>query len=402
MKKSIFIAIASVLLVINANAQSKKMVVANPSVSGLYATTEIASKILRFETIKLETYTVYDQFDTQDAYNQDSTLDENCYGLRCLVKLGQALNVDYVLSGSFDKLGTKIVITLKIIDIKNESLYKSKVREFNDQEAELQRMIAITLKDMHGMTMDTELESRLKFNEQIIISNDVGKVNNSGPRVGYAVLTGSVGEFAVRAESRGGLDIFPGMSMIGYQFEGQYVGTENFSALVEVFANIWGMEQGKFIPSLNLMNGLRFGDAGWEIAFGPGIGLSKTTYGFFDDKGLFGESGQYFSDKDWRTYADATFQEDVSHQNEQGYYQRPSPTDIESSYSLENRHADTRGSLSLTTHFVVGAGRTFKAGALNIPVNLFYTFKKKGGFAGISVGINIVKSKSKIKSRSDI
>lgn len=398
MKKLIITVIAVVALSINASAQKKTIVVANPNVSGLYATSEIASKILRFETVKLDTYTVYDQFDTQEAYRLDSTLDENCYGLKCLINLGESLNVDYVLSGSFDKLGEKIIITLKIVDVKNETLYKSKIREFNNQEVELQRMTGIIIRDMHGMELDSELESRLQFNEELITSNNVGKVNNSGPRVGYAALTGSVGEFATRSESRGGLDIFPGMSMIGYQFEGQYVGTENFSALIEVFANIWGMEQGKFIPSLNLMNGLRFGDAGWEIAFGPGIGLSKTTYGFFDEKGLFGESGQYFSDKDWRTYADATYQDDAAYQNEFGYYQRPTPNDLESSYSLDDRNADTRGSLSLSTHFVVGAGRTFRAGALSIPVNLFYSFKKKGGFAGISVGINIVKSKSKINT----
>ena len=58
MKKLIITVIAVVALSINASAQKKTIVVANPNVSGLYATSEIASKILRFETVKLDTYTV--------------------------------------------------------------------------------------------------------------------------------------------------------------------------------------------------------------------------------------------------------------------------------------------------------------------------------------------------------
>jgi hypothetical protein len=47
--------------------------------------------------------------------------------------------------------------------------------------------------------------------------------------------------------------------MIGYQIEGQYVGTDNFSALVEGIFNISGLEQSNFIPSISLLNGFRFG-----------------------------------------------------------------------------------------------------------------------------------------------
>tara|TARA_Y100000385_G_scaffold288456_1_gene355117 strand:+ start:6107 stop:6259 length:153 start_codon:yes stop_codon:yes gene_type:complete len=50
--------------------------------------------------------------------------------------------------------------------------------------------------------------------------------------------------------------------MIGYQIEGQYVGTENFSALVEGIFNISGLEQGKLIPTITIFNGFRFGKAG--------------------------------------------------------------------------------------------------------------------------------------------
>ncbi len=376
--------------------------VASPQVSGLKIEQITAEKILRIETAKLGKYNVYDQFDMADAYIKDSNYRFNCQSKTCLISLGKELDVDYIISGSYDRLGQKIVINLKLIDVRTEKVAETSMIEFDDQVVELQRMTETVLKKMHDMEMPKAVTDRLNFQNEPITTDNVGKISNAGPRVGYAVMTGSARDFAMRDSRRGGLDIFPGMSMIGYQFEGQYVGTENFSALIEVFANVWGMEQGKFIPSLNLMNGLRFGDAGWEIAFGPGIGIKKTSFGFFDDKGLFGESGQYFSDKDWRTYADATYGHDPTYQDEFGIFHRPTPTNVESSYNLDERHVDTRGSYQISTHFVVGAGRTFRSGALSIPVNFFYSFQKKGGLAGFSIGINIVKAKSQIKTRTDI
>ena len=77
----------------------------------------------------------------------------------------------------------------------------------------------------------------LKFDYDIITKNNLGKVSNSGPRVGVGILTGSFYEFANRPASQGGLDIFPAVSMIGYQLEAQYVGTDNFSALAEGFGD---------------------------------------------------------------------------------------------------------------------------------------------------------------------
>jgi hypothetical protein len=91
------------------------------------------------------------------------------------------------------------VVTVKIIDVRAQSLYKSSVREFDNQELEIQRMIEIVLAEMHGLTVDKVLSDRLAFKNEVITSNNVGKINNSGPRIGGAVLTGDVAEFATRS-----------------------------------------------------------------------------------------------------------------------------------------------------------------------------------------------------------
>ena len=377
MKKTLLLITACLIgMIVQAQTdQQSTIAVANPNVNGLTVKPESVAKMMRLETIKLNKYKVYDEYDMADLLKAKEEFRTQCYGQNCLIKLGTELNVNYVMCGSIDGLGNKIALTIKIVDVKNQSLYKSAVKEFDNQETEIQRMIEIVLFEMHGFTADKVTADRLAFKNEVITSNNIGKINNSGPRIGGAALVGSLEEFATRPSSQGGLDIAPFVSMIGYQFEGQYVGTENFSALVEGIVNVSGLEQGKFLPSFTLMNGFRFGKNGWEFAFGPRLSVKHTSQGFFDVNGTYGDKGQYFSQSDWTQHSMST--------GDTLFY------DWE-------ENLDMRGSAKLSTSFVIAFGRTFRAGSLNVPVNLFYTSQKGGGFAGINVGFNVQKSKQPI------
>ena len=385
--------------------------VANPNVEGLSLSPTLAAKLIQLELIKLDKFSVYDEFDMAEVIKSDSEFSENCYGITCLSKMGTKLNVDYIISGSFNGLGNKIAISIKWIDIKSGTLYKSMVREFDNQEGEIQRMVEVLLKEMNSMPVDKVLSDRLKFNNELITSNNIGKVNNSGPRIGYGVMVGDFNEYATRSESEGGLDIFPGLSMIGYQVEKQYVGTENFSALVEGIFNVSGLEQGQFIPSITLLNGFRFGKAGWEFAFGPGFGLKKVSDGFFDKGNIFGNGNDaYFSKSDWRDYTDNNYRNsgDSSYYNADDFYEMPTAEEVAFSKGVENTDSyanksnlDSRGALKINTTFLFAFGRTFNAGALNIPVNVFYSASKGGGITGVSVGFNVINSKTQINTEKD-
>ena len=364
--------------------QSNTFAVANPNVNALTIKPESVAKMMRLELIKINKYKVYDEFDMNEVIKAKEEYKVGCYGQSCLARLGEELKVDYVMSGSIDGLGNKIVITIKIIDVKGQALYKSSVREFDNQETEVQRMVEVVLAEMHGLTVDKLLTDRLAFKNELITSNNVGKVNNSGPRIGFAYLTGSVNEFATRATKYGGLGIQPFTSMIGYQIEGQYVGTENFSALVEGIINISGLEQGQFVPSISLLNGFRFGKANWEFAFGPRFGISSTSEGFFDDQNIFSTDARYFSQSDWSQYA---MQNNLN------------PVDPGNGYIFE-KNFDRRGDKAIATTFLIAFGRTFQAGALNIPVNLFYSSQKGGGYVGVNMGFNVQKSKQPINKQS--
>ena len=389
--------ISTLLLGFTLGAQSTdapSIAVASPYVNNLTIKPESAAKMMRLELIKMAKYKVYDEFDMADVLKVSDEFRTGCFGQRCLGKMGQELKVDFVACGSFDGLGNKIVVSVKIVDVKNQSIFKSSVKEFDNQEFELQRMIEIVLKEMNGISVDKVLSDKLSFKNEVITSNNVGKINNSGPRVGVAVLTGSLNEFATRSEDQGGLGIAPAVSMIGYQLEGQYVGTENFSALIEGIVNVSGLEQCQFITSITIMNGFRFGKGGWEFAFGPGFSVKTVANGFFDKDNNFGTPNRYFSESDWDQYALDTYGNDPAYQVN-GFFQAPSATSFNSSYNY-NSYLDRRGTKKINTSFVFAFGRTFRAGALNIPVNLFYSSQKGGGYAGVNVGFNVQKSKQPI------
>lgn len=384
MKKLLLIFITTAI-VNGIYAQGNSVAVSNPNVEGLYATPTICAKILQLELSKLNQYSVFDAFDMEEVYQRDSSYRNNCLSKSCLVAFGKELDADYMLTGSYDLLANKIVITLKMIDVKNNSMFKSGLREFTNQEKELQRMTEVVLKEMLGIPVNSELVDQLKFDNDIITKSSVGKVSNSGPRVGVGFMTGDFYEFATRSKAQGGMDIVPAISMIGYQLEAQYVGTDNFSALAEFILNVNGLEQGKFLPTLSILNGFRFGKAGWEFAFGPGFTLTRTSNGFFDTQGAYGAKDQYYSvsgwDSDWNNY--------ISSNN------LASDDYMNLGYTVEetlDERADVKGAFM----FVMAFGRTFKAGALNIPVNIFYSSRGKGGIAGVNVGFNVTKSKSTV------
>jgi TolB-like protein len=379
--KTKWMMITLMMLTLSIRLQAETIAVTNFSTNGLHATPEITAKLARLELVKLNKYTVIDEFDMAEVMESDASY-ATCYGRTCLVEIGKKLNVDYILSGNIDGLGTKIVVTVKLIDVKGNLIKMTRSMEFDNQEAELQRMIGIVLEEMHGVTPNAVTKSQLEFKNEVITSNNVGRANNNGPRVGISyVAVGELNEFFMRNEGQGGLGIQPMMTNIGYQFEAQYIGTENFSALGELIFNIGGMEQGQFIPSLSLLNGFRFGSAGWEIAFGPSFGLRKTSSGLFDEGGNYHLEADYLIDhrNNWEL---DPLNYDQSTGEDLLVYTRPGGFE---------KHLDARGNTELSANWIMAFGRTFRSGALNIPVNLYYSSNKFGGVIGASIGFNVNK-----------
>lgn len=190
--------------------------------------------------------------------------------------------------------------------------------------------------------------------------------------MGVSSVTGQALKVMQAPRSQGGFDMMPFMTQIGYQFEQQYLNRGRFQAVFEFVPMVSGLEQGKFIPSFNVLNGFRDAKSGIEFAMGPSINFLRMANGYFD------EDGEWHLESEWEYY---TYD----------------PITYESTYN-ENPHdivkrLDSRGVPALQSGFVFAIGKTFRSGHLNIPVNLWVKPQKGGTFYGATFGFNIMEHK---------
>lgn len=93
----------------------------------------------------------------------------------------------------------------------------------------------------------------------------------SGPRIGFTILSSRFRE-SVNEEFEE--NIGPFITQFGWQFETRLFTLENGTmGLFEFVPLIGGLEQGKFLPSLSALVGIR-GGKGFEVGAGPNLSLS--------------------------------------------------------------------------------------------------------------------------------
>lgn len=339
---------------------------------GLFATPSLASSIVRIELDKTKKYSLYDKADVVDKNSGNSLFLQSCYSSACVISAGKLMQSDKVFSGSMLMLGNKIVITIKMYDVKTEQIEKTQVDEFVFLESELQNMVNITLTKMFDGVPDKNLVEKLAF-IQNTSEIPTTKINNNGPRMGMAYMGGHLGDRYTADETVGGYGSSHIISQIGYQLEAQYLSAGNLQALGEFIFMVGGLDQQIFIPSIIIMNGFRLKNSGWEIAFGPSFGITKVALGYYDENKIWHLKNEFQGELDPIT---------------QTYSQNP--------YTLRY-DIDKRGVAKFTSSWVWGFGKTFRSGYLNIPVNVYLSKNKNGWFTGISCGFNIRKKEQKIR-----
>ena len=92
-------------------------------------------------------------------------------------------------------------------------------------------------------------------------------IHLDGPRVGFTVLSPGVLDKARESLS----DLNPFLTQFGWQFESRLFRMPNgVSGLVELVPLVGGLEQGKFLPSVSGLLGVR-GAKGFEFGLGPNV-----------------------------------------------------------------------------------------------------------------------------------
>ncbi|MEM9987175.1 MAG: hypothetical protein AAF804_18935 [Bacteroidota bacterium] len=319
--------------------------------------------VVRLELQKIQEFEVIDRYDMLDLLDdQPDQIDVSyCYSKRCLIEAGTLLSADQMVSGSVEKIGDKILITLKLVSVKARRVLRTEVGEYIDQSRELQIMIKLTLNKLLDKTNDPTLVEKLSYFSTLEAVPSTRIVNN-GPRMGVAYLTGGMAERLGAPLEQGGYAARPFLTQFGYQQEIQYMSAGHFQALVEVIGFVSGLDQSLFIPSLIFLNGFRENRFGFEFGFGPSIALRRMADGFYDDQGA------------WRLAREWNQTDDLG--------------DLLPIEGLQ-RQMDSRGDVEVFSRWVWAVGKTFRSGYLNIPVNLYVSTSRSDVMYGISVGFNL-------------
>ena len=358
----------------HAMAQSNKkevLAVLNIESSGVIPDAQSIGNMVRLELEKTNKYNVMDIYDINDILKKNNLDIKNCFGKSCVIEAGKSLGAEKMILGNVERMGEKIAITLKIIDVKNAEIEESSKEEYLNLQVEIQKMIEISVKKLVGIAPDQNNMNMLIAYDQPIESPKT-KMNLSGPRIGCFIATGDVGKLFRAPESVGGFNMYQATSQIGWQHETQYLSSGNFSALVEFIMMAGGIESGRFIPSVSTLLGFRMGRQGWEFAIGPSFRIIRKADGYYtrDEHG----NPLWHLKSEWNNYQNSTG----------GFESNP--------YPITTR-VDSRGTPGLSGGLVLAVGRTFKSGYLNIPVNAYVVPRKEGWTYGLSLGFNIYKKK---------
>lgn len=313
---------------------------------------------------KKDTLDLVDKFNQADNLEKNKQFVNNCFGKLCLVEIGETIGSKKMMSGSVERYGKSIVVTLRLIDVASKSIEKTYVKEFLNLPEEIQGIIHIAVRELFNLPNDpfmvAKLSERFEFDNAINNPNKE-RLRLDGPRLGTVMYTGETQMRLQEGKGSGGFDAVPIMFQFGYQFEKQYLNEGKLQALFEFIPMITGVDQGYFIPSFTILHGLRSNVNGWEFALGPTLNLITSANGYYD------------ADNKW--------------QLEENWTKNPANANVTNPFEIEQR-MDSRGNYAVHTGFVFAVGRTFKSGKLNIPVNAFVIPSKHGTRFGLSFGFN--------------
>lgn len=341
-------------------AQDKiKLGVVSMDTKGLIIDNATMTNLVHLELEKANKYEVLDRYDVADMVKANGFNVNECFGKSCLVKVGEVLKADKMLSGSMEKFGNKIVFIFRLVDVKKEAIEKTDVVEFIDQQDEIQTMVRVGLNNIMEIENDKYIMDLLVNYDQPITSQRT-TLRLNGPRVGVSYIGGTTGERLQASKAQGGYNMYPVSSLIGYQFEKQFLSSGDFQALFEFFPAVNGLESGVISPSLTTLIGFRLNKSGFEFGMGPVLRLTQTATGYFDNNG------------NW------ILEENMDES-------------MIGNVELEEQF-DRRGLYMPTAGMIFAVGKTIRSGYLNIPVNFYWNPKKEGSVFGLTVGFNVAQT----------
>ena len=88
----------------------------------------MAESLMRIEVTKTGKFNVFDKLDMLEVLAENQIDVSNCFGKKCLTSVGRQSGVDKMITGAIENLGKKIVITVKVLDVKQVIMIKLPLR----------------------------------------------------------------------------------------------------------------------------------------------------------------------------------------------------------------------------------------------------------------------------------
>lgn len=382
--KKVKTTLTAVLFALCVSAQKPSIAVLNIDSKGIINNSEEMGYLVRLELEKTGAYSVLDKYEVKEVLDANKIDINNCYSKSCLINTGKLLKVDKMLSGNVERLGEKVVISLRIIDVETGKVEKNESTEYLNLP-EVQKMVGISVKKIVGQEPDPNMV-KLLIDYDVPIESPKNTLKLNGPRMGFSYTLEEAGKILTSSdENKGGFNMFPVTFQFGWQQEFQYISAGNFQALVENIFLIGGLESGKFIPSYTPLLGFRFGkgNGAWEFGFGPTFRLVKRAKGFYDN--------DLIMSNDENKRGDWYIKDEFSNRDSSTFKIYPH-YELPKEYG-ETKRLDSRGDVEIDAGLVIAVGRTFHSGYLNIPVNVYVAPRKSGTTVGMTLGFNIQKKK---------
>jgi hypothetical protein len=159
-------------------------------------------------------------------------------------------------------------IQVKVLEI---DLNEIKYKRFDNLEGPV---IAILKSDVFMITYENGTKTVFTNDQPVITASNYqqrDQLKLSGPRIGFTILSQ---RYSDMVNENFGNDINPFITQFGWQFETRIFTLESgASGLFEFIPLIGGLEQGKFLPSLSALVGLR-SSKGLEFGVGPNLSVS--------------------------------------------------------------------------------------------------------------------------------
>jgi TolB-like protein len=377
MKKIFFLA-AAVLVSFTARAQAPKESVAILDFDTRSYPVDVQQVLQKatIEMMRINAYEVIDKYDIEYIAKRDNVQLKGCFSKICLKDIGERLQCDYVITGSYDLLADKVALTVRLFEVKSGTFVNSTSRIYLNIPEQSLAMMEVSLNDLFKLPSDEQLVRKLTVSEdyESALNNpNASVINNNGPRIGLTAIAGPSASILTLDRKYGGFDYaVPLLSSFGYQFEQVFVNSGNFQALVEFIPLVAGLEYGRIIPSASVLLGMRNSRTGWEFAIGPNITSTVTGTGYYNQP----------------------------NSSLPGHYESWMLRGVNAGYNANGKEEitrlDSRGDFALATGLIIGGGKTIKSGRMNFPINLFFVTPGRGDSwrIGASVGFNIVRKKT--------